>query len=387
MEVTRRMVLGAAAFSSLRVQGANDRLGMALIGAGRRGREVMKAFLDAGVGELRAVADVYDAQRDRARAMLGAAPLEAVAHEEVLARADVEAVLIATPDHWHLNIAKAALAAGKHVYLEKPAVHWEREGAELAAAVKASGKMLQVGTQQRSGEHYRRAKQEIFAEKKLGEIRMVRANWSNFPWQARRIAAQPKPAGLDWNRFVGPAPRRDYEWARYDAWRYYRDYGGGVLADILNHWADVAQWMMNDANPKEAAVLGGIYQLRDGRENPDTVNAVIQYEGWNLSFESTVLPVRDDRPTVLFLGTEGTLDLSRAGYTFTPHKASPRTVAAAGNLEQEHARDFASAITRSTPLSAPMAVGMEGLRPCFLARASYWNRNESSSTRSTNPAR
>jgi predicted dehydrogenase len=373
--MNRRTFLAATAASASRVWGANGRLGVALIGSGRRGREVMKAFLDTGAADLRAVADVYDVQRDRARALLGKPDLECVAYQDVLARKDVDAVLIAAPDHLHLNIALDALRAGKHIYLEKPALHWPSEGETLRAAVRASGKVCQVGTQQRSGEHYRRAKEEIFAKGLLGTVTMVRANWSNFPWQARRIAPQPKPAGLDWDRFIGPAPARAYDWARYDSWRGYRDYGGGVLADILNHWADVAQWMMNDASPKSAHVAGGIFHLKDGRENPDTVSASIEYAGWNLSFESTVLPVSDDRPTVLFQGTQGTLDLARASYIFKPHQGTPVEVKAAGSLEIAHTRNFIDAIAAQRAPSTPIETGLDGLRPCFLARQAYWDRH------------
>lgn len=371
----RRKFLIATAASYARVLGANDRLGMALIGSGRRGREVMKAFLDTGRAELRGVADLYDVQRERARGLLGKPEFECAAHEELLARRDVDAVLIASADHWHLNLATDAFRAGKHVYLEKPAVHHPEEGIKLLEPARASGKVCQVGTQQRSGPHYARAKDEIFGAKKLGTVTHVRATWSNFPWQARKIAPQTKPAGLDWDRFLGPAPKRPYEWSRYDAWRYYRDYGGGVLADILNHWADVAQWMMSDASPKSAAVAGGVQHLKDGRENPDSVSAVIEYRDWNLSFESTVLPVRDDRPTVMFFGTEGTLDLARASYILTPHEGAPVEVKAEGSLESAHARNFLDAVRANRRPNAPIEVALEGLRPCFLARQAYWKNH------------
>jgi predicted dehydrogenase len=186
-----------SALSSRRILGANDRLGVALIGSGRRGREVMRAFLQSGRAELRCVADVYDVQRQRAREALGVAAPEVVAHEEALARPDVDAVLIGAPDHLHLPLTLAALAAGKHVYMEKPTTHVLGEGAQLIAAVRKSGKVCQTGTQQRSGAHYARAKAEYVDRGLLGHVLFVRAAWSDFPWQRRKIAPQPKPAGLD----------------------------------------------------------------------------------------------------------------------------------------------------------------------------------------------
>ena len=147
----------------------------------------------------------------------------------------------------------------------------------------------------------------IFEKGRLGQVVFARAVWSDFPWQRRKIEPQPRPAGLDWERFLGPAKKVPFEWVRYDAWRYFPDYGGGLLADILTHWADVAQWMMNETAPTSAVASGGVYQLRDGRVNPDTVNAVLQYKGgWNLTFESTVLPIKNERASVFFEGTDGT---------------------------------------------------------------------------------
>ncbi|MFM8393419.1 MAG: Gfo/Idh/MocA family protein, partial [Acidobacteriota bacterium] len=310
-----------------RVVGANDRLGMALIGSGRRGREVMKAFLATGRVDLRCICDVYDQQRQRAQTFLaepGRTYPESIGHEEALGRRDVDAVLIASPDHLHLTQTEAALAAGKHVYLEKPTTHHFEEAARFSAAATKSGRVVQTGTQQRSGAHYRRAKEEIFARGLLGKIVFARAVWHDFPWQRRKITPLPRPAGLDWERFLGPAPKAAYDWIRYDSWRYFPDYGGGLLADILTHWADVAQWMMDDSAPEQATVTGGIFQLHDGRVNPDTVSAVIRYRGqengpWNLTFESSVLSIRNERPGVFFEGTAGTLELTRAGYVFQPN--------------------------------------------------------------------
>ncbi len=362
------------AASYRRILGANARLGMALVGSGRRGREVMKAFLTTDRVELRCVADVYDVQRGRARDVLGVKPEEVVAIEEALSRRDVDAVLIGSPDHLHLAQTLAALKAGKHVYLEKPTTHNFDEGTKLIAAVKQSGKVCQTGTQQRSGAHYRRAKEEIFEKGRLGQVIFVRAVWHDFPWQRRRIEPQPKPDGLDWDRFLGPAPKVPYEWIRYDSWRYFPDYGGGLLADILTHWADVAQWMMNESRPLNAVATGGIYQLNDGRVNPDTVNAVLQYKHWNLTFESSVLPIRNERPRVFFQGTEGTLELTRAEYVFTPNKGEPQVVKAEGDLEVAHATDFLDAVKTGKRPSADIQIGVESCNPVHLARAAYWKR-------------
>ncbi|MFN0123737.1 MAG: Gfo/Idh/MocA family protein [Blastocatellia bacterium] len=370
--------LGAVSLTAAswnRVVGANDRPGMALIGTGRRGREVMKAFLTTDRVDLRCLCDIYEVQRGRARDFLGAKPSETVAIEEVLGRRDIDAVLIGTPDHLHLTHTLAALRAGKHVYLEKPTSHHFEEGAKFIEAAGKSDRIVQTGTQQRSGAHYKKAKEEFFDKGRLGRVIFARAIWHDFPWQRRKIDPQPKPADLEWNRFLGPAPKVPYDWIRYDSWRYFPDYGGGLLADILTHWADVAQWMLNESRPVSAVASGGIYQMKDGRVNPDTVNAIMQYPaGWNLTFESSVLPIQNPRPGVLFQGTEGTLEITRNGYVFSPNKGQAEVVETKENLEVAHATSFLDAIKNGAKPSAGIQTGIEACNPVHLAKAAYWKR-------------
>ena len=372
---------GAATFTAAsydRILGANDRLGMALVGSGRRGREVMRAFVSTGRIDLNCICDIYDVQRGRAKEGLiksGEKAHETPAIEEALGRKDVDAVLIGSPDHLHLTHATAALKAGKHVYLEKPTSHKFEEGQTFIEIVRKSGMVVQTGTQQRSGAHYRRAKEELFDKGRLGKVIFARAVWHDFAWQRRKIDPKPRPEGLDWDRFLGPAPKVAYDWIRYDSWRYFPDYGGGLLADILTHWADVAQWMMGESRPLSAVATGGIYQLNDGRVNPDTVNAILQYKGgWNLTFESSVLPIRNERPGVFFEGTDGTLDLTRDGYVFTPNKGEPQIVKAEGSLEVAHVTDFLDAIKNGSQPSAGIKTGIEACNPVHLAKAAYWKK-------------
>jgi predicted dehydrogenase len=367
--------MAMTAKSYAQILGANDKVALGIIGVGRRGRIVGAAFLADQRTRLTAIADTYDVTRLRVLAQLPpelTEPAAYNAYEDLLAHKDLDAVLISTPDHLHVSIARAALAAGKHVYLEKPTLHRWHEEAELVSAARQSKRKLQCGMQQRSGAHYSQVKQEFFDNNKLGEVVQVRAVWHNFPWQCRNIPDAPKPAGLDWERFLGPVPRVPYETVRYDSWRYFHDYGNGLLADILTHWADVAQWMQNDAAPQSAYAAGGIYKLHDQRDNPDTVSAVIRYKNWNLNFESSVLPLRNDRPSVLFEGTNGLLKLSREGYIFTPNTGEPVRVDAAESLERAHTKNFLDAITHGTALNAPLEAGVAASVPVLMAVKSYW---------------
>ena len=364
-----------SARSYARVAGANQRVSLGVIGLGRRGTIVSSAFLEDKRVDIVAVCDIYDAQTKAFVSKLPREPHATVAYQELLARPDVDAVLITTPDHLHVEIGCAALAAGKHVYLEKPTLHrWEDRGTLTAAVEKHTQQVFQCGTQQRSSAHYIKAKQEIFAEKKLGHVLFARAVWHNFPWQQRFVPDEPKPANLDWDRFLGPAKRVPYETVRYSSWRYFPDYGAGLLADIMTHWVDVAQWMLDDAQPQNATALGGIYKLHDQRQNPDTVSAIVQYKDWNFNFESSVCSIRNDHPSVFFEGTEGTLDLSRDGYTFTPNKGTPVEVPVKESLELGHTRNFVDAITLGTPVNAPLKAGIEASLPVQMSLRSYWSK-------------
>jgi predicted dehydrogenase len=375
--VTAAGAVAMSARSYARVLGANNRVGLGIIGVGRRGRIVGAGFLQDDRVQLVAVADTYEATRKRVLAQLAPElpePASFNAHEDLLARKDVDAVLIATPDHLHVTVAKDALGAGKHVYLEKPTLHRWHERQTLITAAQRSRHVLQCGTQQRSGATYLRAKQEYLDSGKLGQVVLVRAVWHDFAWQRRKIVDAPKPVGLDWERFLGPAPHMPYQTVRYDSWRYFHDYGNGLLADILTHWVDVAQWFLKDTSPQSALATGGIFKLHDGRDNPDTVSAVVRYKDWNLNFESSVLPLRNDRPSVLFEGTEGVLEVARDGYVYTPLQGEPVRVDTKENLERSHTKNFLDAVTNGTTPNAPLDAGLAASFPVLLALKSYWSQ-------------
>lgn len=367
--------LDAKAYAA--IPGANQRVGLGVIGTGRRASDVCGGFIKDPRVDIRALADVYDKQvADFQRLFKDhvAGAEVSVEYQKMLDRNDVDAVLVATPDHLHVAIAKQTLAANKHTYLEKPTLHRWSERDALTQAAASSKAILQCGMQQRSGAHYQSVKQELFGGGKLGQVVFARAVWSNFPWQRRVISNVPQPAGLRWDLFLGPAPTVPFEMSRYSSWRSYHDYGNGLLADILTHWADVAQWMLSDDKPQTAAALGGDFQLRGDLTNPDTVSAVVRYESWNLNFESSVLSLRNPRPSVYFEGTEGNLDLSREGYTFTPHGGAPVQFDSKQNLEQAHTGNFIDAILHGSPVSAPLAAGLAASVPVMMALQSYWTR-------------
>ncbi|MDZ7721237.1 MAG: Gfo/Idh/MocA family oxidoreductase [candidate division KSB1 bacterium] len=165
-----------------------------------------------------------------------------------------------------------------------------------------------------------------------------------------------------------------YDWARYDAWRNYKEYGAGILSDLLTHWADVGQWMMDDSHPLNAVTTGGIYYLKDGRSNPDTVNCILQYKnGVNLTFECSIMPVNNKRSSVLFHGTKGKLELFRKGYIYTPHDGESQYIKRKKDLNEEHVTDFFNAIRDNRQPSANIDVGLQAVKPSHLAVAAYWS--------------
>jgi predicted dehydrogenase len=365
------------------VDGANDRVGLGVIGCGRRATDVCHGFVQDPRIQIRALADVYDKQiaafqgrfkKDVAQAAVS------VEYQAMLDRKDIDAVLVATPDHLHVEIAKDTLGAEKNTYLEKPTLHRWHERGTLVEAAKESKAILQCGMQQRSGAHYQRVKEEVFATGQLGDMVFVRAVWSNFPWQRRVIPSEPQPPELRWDLFLGPAPKVRYETSRYSSWRSYHDYGNGLLADILTHWADVAQWMLDDDQPASAAALGGDFQLRGDLTNPDTVSAIVRYKSWNLNFESSVLSIKDDAPSVYFEGTKGSLNLTRKGYTLTPNDGTPTEVNSTQSLERAHTANFIDAIVKGEKLNAPLAAGLAASVPVMMALQSYWSQKIASAS-------
>ncbi|WP_422859898.1 Gfo/Idh/MocA family protein [Flagellimonas sp. S174] len=368
--------LALAANSYSNILGANDKVGVALVGAGRRGRWVLKELLATNRIEPVMFCDVWDEQIKRTQEYTNTNNVKTTFDlDEVLSNPKVDAVVLATPDHLHMDYAIRILKAGKHLLLEKPVTLHYKEGIPLKKAVMESNVICQTGTQQRSSSMFQKAKEEFFGGSRvLGDIVFARAVWSNFGWQRRKLEEQPMPENFKWDTFLGNSPKVDYHWPRYDGWRHYKEYGTGILSDLLTHWGDVAQWMMDDANPMNATTTGGIYHLKDGRTNPDTVNTILQYkDGWNFTFECSILPVKNQHDSVLFHGTEGKLELFRAGYIFTPHKGSPVVFENDENLTKAHMENFLDGVVLGKKVSAPIHIGLEAVRPSHLAAASYWS--------------
>lgn len=321
--LTRRGVLRGAAVltaaSYSRILGANDRATIGVIGTGERGRHVMRQFLATKQVDVAAVCDIYAQQIDLARKDAPNAK-NFTDHRKLLEMRELNAVLVATPDHWHAQTSVDALNAGKDVYVEKPLTLTIEEGPAIVKAARVNGRICQVGMQQRSGRHYRQAKAEFIDSGKIGKVTLARTWWHGNTYHLRKAPAslQTQPSNLDWARYLGPVKWRDYDPQQYYNFRAYLDFGGGQVTDLFTHWVDVVHMMLGRDNPTSASAAGGVYNYKDGRTAPDTINVLLEYGGdFTCTFEATLAPgIRG--AAVEICGTEGRLWIDRSRYEFHP---------------------------------------------------------------------
>lgn len=377
------MALSAASYG--RVMGANERVHLGLIGCGDRGQHVMGEFQHRAEVEVVAVCDAWGQRVEQARQKAkGAAGF--ADYQKLLETKPLDAVLIATPDHWHTKIAIAALNSGKDVYVEKPLTRTLDEGPLIVKAARANQRVCQVGMQQRSGKHYLLAKEKYFDTGKLGAVTLARTWWYGNGWHLRRApeALQTQPADLDWGRFVGPIKWRDYDPQQFYNWRAYLDYGGGQVTDLFTHWIDVVHMFMGRDVPSAATAIGGIYHYKDGRTAPDTINVLLEYPEPNpftATFEATLAPgIKGEALEVC--GTEGRLWVDRSRYEFYPVNAKePSEVVKAEQIDgthdpltQSHVDNFLECLkTRKRP-NGDVLIGHRSAQASHLGNLAYVQR-------------
>ncbi|MDQ6705845.1 MAG: Gfo/Idh/MocA family oxidoreductase, partial [Acidobacteriota bacterium] len=294
----------------------NSNIQIATIGAGGMGSGDTKYARSLPGVKLVAVSDIYDGRLTRARELWGADLFTTRDYREILARQDVDAVIIATPDHWHQRITIDALQAGKHVYCEKPMVHSIDEGHAVIAAQNKSGRLLQIGSQYVSSLVYQKAK-DLIASGAIGQLNMVDAwldrNTAIGAWQYS-IPPDASPQNIDWDRFLGSAPKRPFEPVRLFRWRNYVDYGTGVAGDLFVHLLSGLHYATGAIGPTRVFATGGLRFWKDGRDVPDVMLALLDYPqtekhpaftvSLKVNFESA-LP--EESFGVKFIGSEGTM--------------------------------------------------------------------------------
>lgn len=369
---TAAAIWSASSYS--RILGANDKVNLGLIGCGGRGTSVMGVFIDSKQVNVTAVCDVYAARVDRAlqRATSGKGFSD---HRKLLEHRELDAVLIATPDHWHAGCAIDALNAGKDVYVEKPLTLKIEEGPAIVKAARINNRICQVGMQQRSGSHYLRAKQEYIKSGKLGKITLARTWWhgNGAHLQKAPESMMQKPSNLDWARFLGPVKWRDYDPQQYWNFRAYLDFGGGQVTDLFTHWIDVVHMFMDQDNPISAVAAGGVYHYKDGRTAPDTINAVLEYPtGWNATFEATLAPGIKGA-AVEMCGTEGKLLITRGQYEFLSAEKGAQPIVVKAEREQtiEHVANFLDCVRSRKLPNGDVWIGHRSAQASHLANIAY----------------
>ena len=365
---------GLTALASTRAFGANDRLRIGVIGAGGRMRGLLNSAENTGVPfEIVSVCDVYTPRREEVKSRTSAAAATTcVDYNDVLNDKSIDAVIIATPDHWHVRVARAALAAGKDVYLEKPVTHTLEEGEALEKSVRSSRQILQCGMQQRSWPHFRNAV-DLIQGGALGQVTQVRTYW----WQNYGSNWVPKPvdaAQLDWKQWLGGAPDQPFTLEKYSHWRWYWSFGGGAMTDLFAHWIDVAQWAMKADQPTMALMLGDKYVFKDW-ECPDTIQAAFRYPGFDVVYEGMMSSSIDDGG-LEFRGKEATLKINRSGMSIFHEnvKGDRNPVLKEESVEDGtilHMANFFDCIkTRKEP-NAPVETGIAAARAGHVGNLAY----------------
>jgi predicted dehydrogenase len=267
----RRSFLVASAASQMRIRGANDRIRAGIIGAGGRGRYLTGQFKELGV-EMAGVCDIYEAnlQAGLKEANTGARSFDD--YRKVLDDKSFDAVIVATPDHWHARMVIDAVEAGKDVYVEKPMAHKIDEGFQVIEAVRRTKRVVQVGMQRRSSDMFLEAK-SILDSGQLGDIRLVTSAWYN---NTASLTQKQLAGKLDWNKWLGSAPKRPLDPLRYFNWYYFWDYSGGLLIGQAAHILDCIQWFMGSKEPIAVTCTGGRVNL-PGAEVPETATIAIEY--------------------------------------------------------------------------------------------------------------
>ena len=318
-----------AALTSFRVLGANDRVRLGFIGLGNRGDQVLDAFLKQSDAEVVAICDIYQPYLDFAAKKIGTSPKQFKDYRKLLELKDLDAVVIATPDHWHALQTIHACEAGKDVYVEKPICLRVAEGRAMVEAVKRHGRVCQAGMQRRSSAMCREMA-EFVRGGGLGKVTGVRCFHIQNEWP-KGIGNPPDsepPADLDWEAWLGPAPKVPYNRNRaFYQFRWFFDYSGGQLTNMGIHYLDQIHWALGQSAPLAVTAMGGKYAVEDNRDIPDTMEALWHYPGNTLvsftQFNANSAGAAARPCEIEFRGTKGTLYLEGRGWAVVPEIITP----------------------------------------------------------------
>jgi predicted dehydrogenase len=326
-------VAGLTALSASRVLGANERVGVGIIGFGLIGRIHTRSFMAQPDVQIVGLSDTYRPRLEAGMALAGGSAKAYPDFRRLLDDKDIQAVVVATPDHWHALITMMACAAGKDVYVEKPLTLFVKEGRWMVDVARRYKRVVQVGTQNRSGPQFARARQ-LVRDGKIGEIVSVQSNFfrNAMPGFGNPPDQEP-PADLNWDMLLGPAPYHRYNPNRgIYHFRWFWDYSGGQMTNLGQHSLDLVHWFFDVEAPKSIYSTGGRFFLKDNCEVPDRQDAIIEYPSFTAVCqyrEATAGRGGQGMGGLLFHGTRGTLAISRNGYEiWGDPKVSPNNLVA-----------------------------------------------------------
>jgi predicted dehydrogenase len=367
----------ASAWSAARVMGANGRIRIGLIGSGGRGREDWATFLKQPDVEPVAVCDVYDPFREKGIAMAEGRAKGFKDFRQLLDQKDIDAVIVATPDHWHAFMTVAACDAGKDVYCEKPLSLAVAEGRKMVGAARKHKRIVQTGSQQRSGSHYAQAV-KLIQDGGIGDVHRIHAGMQRniYPGLKPTEMASGLSPAMDWDMWLGPALRRPFDPFRciYN-FRWFWDYSGGQMTNWGAHHLDIARWIVGAEAPSEISGFGGRYALTDGGETPDVQQVAYRFPKVVVTWTASEV-AQGNSFTLDIYGTKGMLTLLRSGFHVSPENtkekrpAMEQLQAKGGDLNGAHARNFLDCMkNRQTP-SADVEEGHRSAVMCHLGNIS-----------------
>ncbi|MBI4893461.1 MAG: Gfo/Idh/MocA family oxidoreductase [Acidobacteria bacterium] len=379
IESSRRVFLATAA-SAARVLGANDRVRLGVIGNGGRGQHLMRMASLAGGAEIVALCDAWDVRRKQGAAQVaklfpGSAPKEHDNYKRLLEDKNVDAVIVASTDHWHSRMAVDAMLAGKDVYVEKPMTSLPMQGHDIVKAQRETKRVVQVGVQQRSIAHFIEAKQRFFDSGMIGPVHLVRTWWNANGGYLTPVPAgmDEKPAGLDWDAVLGWLPKRPWNPKMYfNRFAYWEFSTGGQTGGLFVHMVDVVHWYLGLTKPVSAVALGGIYQYDDGRDTADNINFILDYpQKLNVSFEATITDmIPKESADIVFFGEKGRLNIFRYGYRFLPRDGGA-PIEAKGGPEPAHMANFLDCVRSRKEPNATVYDGHYGAMACHIGNIAY----------------
>jgi len=315
----------ALATKALGQGAAADRVRVGVLGSGARAQGLMVEALKLPGVEITAVCDAYRGRAERARQLSEDQAQIEDDYRRVLEDQEVDAVLIGSPDHWHRQMSLDALSAGKDVYIEKPMTYAVSEGLEIVEAVKKTSRIYQVGSQGMSSPTQKLA-HELIQGGKLGQVTLIRASYNRNTAGGAWLYPIPPDAGpstVNWEQFLGPAPKRPFSLERFFRWRCYWDYSGGIATDLFVHLLTTIHYLMDAKMPKTLTASGQLYRWKESRDVPDTLNAILVYpEGFTVNLSSTFNNQSSAESSFEILGTEGSLAFRGGKLTYSPENLS-----------------------------------------------------------------